>query len=285
MRSAVAKTNATSTLLGGADAPASRLCVGIDPHPGTLHSWGLPDTAIGVREFASQLVDTCLEHDIRVVKPQVALFERLGVAGMSTLAELIQSARERGARVIADAKRGDIGSTMAGYAEAWLAPGGDFESDGLTVSPYLGTGSLEPAMAAAAEHHKTVFVLAATSNPEADALQSATTSSGVSVAQSVLNDLQQRSQLADAVPALGAVIGATVNLAERGVELGSDWSLPILAPGFGHQGARLADIRDIFGAHSALVIPTVSRSVARDSADGLAGRLERHIEELARVEL
>ncbi len=285
MRSSVAKPNLTSALLGGAGGPASRLCVGIDPHPGTLHSWGLPDTAQGAREFASQLVDACLERNIRVVKPQVALFERLGVAGMSTLAELIQSARERGAQVIADAKRGDIGSTMAGYAEAWLAPGGDFESDGLTLSPYLGTGSLEPAIAAAAEHQKTVFVLAATSNPEAVALQSGTTSSGVSVAQSVLRDIQHRSQQGEASAALGAVIGATVNLAERGVELGTDWSLPILAPGFGHQGAQLADLRHIFGVHSALVIPTVSRSVAGDTADGLAERLERHIEELASVEL
>ena len=285
MRSSVAKPNPTSTLLGGAGAPASRLCVGIDPHPGTLHSWGLPDTAEGAREFASQLVDACLERDIRIVKPQVALFERLGVAGMSALAELIQGARERGALVIADAKRGDIGSTLAGYADAWLVPGGDFESDGLTLSPYLGTGSLEPAVATAAEHQKTVFVLGATSNPEANALQSATTSSGVSVAQSVLNDLHERSQRGGAGTAVGAVIGATVNLAGRGVELGSTWSLPILAPGFGYQGARLGEIRDIFGAHSALVIPTVSRSVAGDNADGLADRLERHREELARVEL
>ena len=270
-------------LLAAAGPASKRLCVGIDPHPDTLNSWGVGDDAGGALEFAERIFESAHELGVSVFKPQVALFERFGVAGMSALASWIQSARNAGALVIADAKRGDIGTTMAGYADAWLAPGGDFESDGLTLSPFLGTGSLEPAFVAAHQHRKTVFVLAATSNPEGARLQSAHTDQGVSVAQSVLHELEERSAQSDVPATIGAVIGATVALAARGITPSSPWSLPVLAPGFGHQGAPLTDLARVFGDISSWVIPTVSRSVASDSNEGLTQRLVAHIEELDRV--
>jgi orotidine-5'-phosphate decarboxylase len=91
---------------------------------------------------------------------------------------------------IGDAKRGDIGTTMAAYAQAWLTPGADFEVDAVTVSPYLGVGALRPALELAAEHNKGIFVLAATSNPEASHLQSSRGRSGDTVARQVFAELE-----------------------------------------------------------------------------------------------
>ncbi|MDK6572353.1 orotidine 5'-phosphate decarboxylase, partial [Escherichia coli] len=79
--------------------------------------------------------------------PQVAFYERFGSAGFAVLEETLAALRESGTLVVADAKRGDIGSTMAGYAAAWLQPGSPLEADALTLTPYLGVGSLEPAIA------------------------------------------------------------------------------------------------------------------------------------------
>ena len=185
--------------------------------------------------------------------------------------------------VIADAKRGDIGSTMAGYASAWLEPGSDFESDGLTVSPFLGVGALEPAFELAVTQEKTVFVLAATSNPEAVTLQTAIQTDGDTVSQGILHQLIDRVNSASAAPGwLGAVVGATLRLDDHGIDL-SHAKLPLLAPGFGYQGASLSSLRDAFGEASDHVIPTVSRSVAGESMEGLPARLDAHLQELHRV--
>ena len=150
-----------------------RLCVGIDPHAALLAQWGLEDTVEGLRAFSETCVEAFAGH-AAVVKPQVAFFERFGSAGYAVLEDTLAQLRESGTLVIADAKRGDIGSTMAGYAAAWLAPGSPLEADALTLTPYLGVGSLDPAIELAAQHGKGVFVMAANSNPEAVALQTGT---------------------------------------------------------------------------------------------------------------
>ena len=167
------------------------LCLGIDPHPEVLDAWGAPDSAEGLGRFVKDIVPLVVDSGCSVVKPQVAFFERHGIAGMRALGLLLQDLRSSDITVIGDAKRGDIGSTMAGYAQAWLTPGSDFEVDALTVVPYQGVGSLEPALSLAAEHSKGVFVLAATSNPEAWETQRALRSDGSSVAQGVVWDLAQ----------------------------------------------------------------------------------------------
>src|SRR5690606_17831545 len=117
------------------------LCVGIDPHAALLEQWGLSQNADGVRSFGLAVVDAAAGR-VGVVKPQVAFFERFGSKGFAALEDVISHARKAGLLVLADAKRGDIGSTMAGYASAWLAPGAPLESDAVTVSPYLGPESL-----------------------------------------------------------------------------------------------------------------------------------------------
>ena len=147
-----------------------RLCVGIDPHAALLDKWGLPDTIDGLQRFSSACVEA-FAGSVALVKPQVAFYERFGSAGFAVLEETLAALRESGTLVVADAKRGDIGSTMAGYAAAWLQPGSPLEADALTLTPYLGVGSLEPAISLAAAHGKGVFVMSANSNPEAEAFQ------------------------------------------------------------------------------------------------------------------
>lgn len=275
------------------DSAERRLCVGIDPHPEVLLHWGLRDDAAGSEEFSSRIIEAAVESGVALIKPQVALFERHGLAGMRVLAQIIGRMRTLGIRVIADAKRGDIGTSLQGYAAAWLTPGGDFESDALTLSPYLGVGALKPACDLALEHGKGVFVLAATSNPDGQRLQSATTPHGVSVAQEILEELQETVAQHQAARSagetgrwgavVGAVVGATVNHEALGVDLSRAADVVVLAPGFGHQGATLRDLSDLFGPATPRVIPTVSRSVAGHDPDGVLQRLANHLEELRRV--
>jgi orotidine-5'-phosphate decarboxylase len=151
------------TRLEQALAARGSLCVGIDPHPGLLSSWGLSDDVEGLAGFA----DICVEafaDSAPVVKPQSAFFEVYGSGGIAVLERTIAALRSAGALVVLDVKRGDIGTTMAAYARAYLDPASPLASDAITVSPYLGVGALQPAFDLAVEHDGGVFVLALTSN-------------------------------------------------------------------------------------------------------------------------
>ncbi|WP_431791629.1 orotidine-5'-phosphate decarboxylase [Microbacterium paraoxydans] len=247
------------------------LCVGIDPHAALLAAWGLTADAAGVREFGLRTVEAAAGR-VGVVKPQVSFFERYGAAGFAALEDVLAAARAAGLLVIADAKRGDIGSTMSDYAQAWLPAGAPLEADALTVNPYLGVGALEGAFALAEEHGKGLFVLAATSNPEATVLQRATTADGATVSAAVVAEVSRRN--AAATPAgewgsFGFVIGATVDAAEAGLAPFAPVA-PILAPGFGAQGATPADLARRFGPQAASVVASESRSLLSAGPAALA---------------
>ena len=251
------------------------LCVGIDPHEALLRAWGMDATPAGAREFGLRTVEAAAGR-VGVVKPQAAFYERYGAAGFAALEEVIAAARAAGLIVIADAKRGDIGTTMDGYAAAWLAPGAPLESDALTLSPYLGTDSLNAAFSAATAHEKGVFVLAATSNPEASALQRARVDDEESVAERVAHDVAARNIGAPgSLGPIGLVVGATVDRRAYGL---SDIVLagtPILAPGFGAQGAEPGDLGRLFGYVSSQVVASESRSILSAGPAGLAARIEQ----------
>jgi len=242
------------------------LCLGIDPHAGLLAAWGT-----GIREFGLRAVDAAAGV-VDWVKPQVAFYEALGAEGMAALAETIDAADAAGLRVIVDAKRGDIGSTMQGYADAWLHRG-----HWLTVSPYVGVAALEVALARAnlaRDGAPGIFVLCATSNPEGASIQQAVTASGRTVAAEVLEEVDRRSVEAGPLPRIGVVIGATVRLPSYGLDLERiDRFMPILAPGFGAQGAKLGDLRRIFGAAADQVIANVSRDALQAGPGALRARL------------
>ena len=248
-----------------------RLCVGIDPHASLLQSWGLADDVAGLKEFTSRCVEAFAGH-VALVKPQVAFFERFGSAGFAVLERALADLRESGTLVVADAKRGDIGSTMAGYADAWLGERSPLSTDAVTVSPYLGVGALQPVFDYAASTGAGVFVLAATSNPEAVELQSHADANGRSVAQHVvdecaaLNASASAQGLAGSVGNIGVVVGATLAVPPVLDGLGG----PVLMPGVGAQGGTRADVDRIAG--SSLGIPNVSRSVLSAGPDVAALR-------------
>jgi orotidine-5'-phosphate decarboxylase len=244
------------------------LCVGIDPHPALLDAWGLPDDASGLERFALTCADA-LGDTVAVVKPQSAFFESHGSAGIAVLERTIAACRDAGALVLLDVKRGDIGTTMAAYARAYLDPASPLTVDAITVSPYLGVGSLEPAFDLAARHDKGLFVLALTSNPEGPQFQLAQTSDGRAVAQAVVDDLAARNADVHPLGSLGVVVGATIGTS--GADL-SGLNGPFLVPGIGAQGGGADDVRRIFGPGTRAVVPSASREVLRHGPDPAALR-------------
>jgi orotidine-5'-phosphate decarboxylase len=269
------------------------LCVGIDPHPALLDAWDLPRTSAGLERFALAVVQA-LGETVAVFKPQSAFFEAFGSAGIAVLERVLVESRQAGALTLLDAKRGDIGSTMAAYAAGYLTDGAPLAADALTVSPYLGFGSLRPAVDAALESGRGLFVLCRTSNPEGAQVQLARGNgtggdeaagvrpggdeaagvrpggdeaadsagsggaSAVTVAQRIADAAADLNAGAAPLGSIGLVVGATIG--RTGVDL-SAVNGPMLAPGLGAQGATAEDLRTIFAdAHGAL-LPSTSRQV------------------------
>jgi orotidine-5'-phosphate decarboxylase len=265
------------------------LCVGIDPHGTLLRAWGLGDDAAGLERFSRTVVEALADR-VAVLKPQSAFFERFGSRGVAVLETVIGQARAAGALVLLDAKRGDIGSTMAAYADAYLDPAAPLAVDAVTLSPYLGFGALQPALDAAHAHGAGVFVLALTSNPEGAAVQRATAPGGRSVAQAVVDSAAAANAGVTPLGSVGLVVGATVG--EVGVDL-SALNGPVLAPGLGAQGGTPASLRRLFGPHAMppggvspgggpVVLPATSRDVLQHgpAVSGLRDAAERVLADL-----
>jgi orotidine-5'-phosphate decarboxylase len=252
------------------------LCPGIDPHPELLAAWGLSADTDGLRRFC----DSCVAAftGFAVVKPQVAFFETYGAAGYSVLEDTIAALRSGGVMVLADAKRGDIGSTMAAYAAAW-AGDSPLAADAVTASPYLGFGSLQPLLDCAATHRRGVFVLAATSNPEGAGVQSAQFE-GQTVAQSIVDAAAAVNSASSPEPgSVGVVVGATLSTPPDVSALGG----PVLVPGVGAQGGRPDALRGFAGARPGQLLPAVSREILRAGPDvaALRAAAEKRRDEVA----
>jgi orotidine-5'-phosphate decarboxylase len=244
------------------------LCVGIDPHPALLEAWSLPVNPDGLARFAEICVEA-FAAEVAIVKPQSAFFEVFGSHGISVLESTIAGCREAGALVLLDVKRGDIGTTMAAYARAYLDPSSPLAVDAITLSPYLGVGSLQPAFDAIAAHGTGAFVLALTSNPEGPQVQHARIADGRQVAQTVLDEVAKRNAGATPLGSVGVVVGATIGDAD--VDFGS-LNGPFLVPGIGAQGGSADDVRRIFGDGLTAVVPSASREVLRHGPDPAALR-------------
>ena len=247
-----------------------RLCVGIDPHPYLLQQWGLEDTVDGLRRFSEACVEAFADT-AALVKPHVAFYERF----------------EAGCLTVADAKRGDIGSTMAGYADAWLGESSPLRADAVTVSPYLGVAALQPVFDLAAKTGRGVFVLAATSNPEAVQLQNFRDDSHT-VAQHVVDTCAAfNSEYAESsaqdeganqhpVGDIGVVVGATLDTPPDLSQLNG----PVLLPGVGAQGATAADVAKITQTAPQLGFPNVSRAIL--NAGPQVADLQKAVQETSR---
>lgn len=254
------------------------LCVGIDPHASLLSAWGLNDDVAGLERFTGTVVEA-LAGTVAVFKPQSAFFERFGSRGIAVLEKAVQELRAAGALVVMDAKRGDIGSTMAAYAETFLHKDSPLFSDALTVSPYLGYGSLKPAVDLARENGTGLFVLALTSNPEGAEVQHAVREDGRTIGATILGHLAAENAGAGPLGSFGAVVGATLgDLSSYDLAING----PLLAPGIGAQGATPADLPGVFGDVVRNVVPSVSRGVLRHGPDvaGLRGAASRFADEI-----
>lgn len=258
-------------------AAGRHLCAGIDPHAPLLADWGLEDSAAGAERMGRDVV-AAAAGVAACVKPQISFFERFGSAGFIALERVLADAREAGVLVVGDVKRGDIGSTFAAYADAWLAPGSPLEVDAMTVAAYMGFDTLAGAFPYVREHGKGLFVLAATSNPEARDVQTAQRADGRSLAASMVDDAHAWNAAEapeENVGSIGVVLGATLKLSDFGIETAerSAPALPVLAPGFGHQGARIEDVAEIFGGIGHAVLANESRSILAGGGNGLAARI------------
>jgi orotidine-5'-phosphate decarboxylase len=247
------------------------LCAGIDPHAPLLAAWGLTDDAAGVERFGRTVVEA-LAGNVACVKPQAAFFERHGSRGVAALERVVADAREAGLLTIVDAKRGDIGSTMAAYADAF-AGDSPLAGDAVTVSPYLGFESLRPVLDLAAANGRGVFVLALTSNEEGATVQHAVASDGRSVARTVAESAAAENSGAEPFGDVGLVVGATVGSAVEELQIDLDAvNGPLLAPGVGAQGATARDLQRVFGTARRLVLAASSREILRVGPDPAALR-------------
>lgn len=232
-------------------------CAGIDPHRELLQEWRIGEDLAGLETFAMTAVEA-LAPVVAAIKPQSAFFERFGSRGIAVLERVIGTAREAGALVILDVKRGDIGSTSQAYADAYLDPASPLASDAITASPYLGFGSLDPMLDTAARHGAGVFALALTSNKEAPEVQHASVGEAT-VAGTMLAHLRARNSGASPLGSFGAVVGATIGQSAERLDING----PLLVPGIGAQGGSAADVRRIFAGVLSSVLPSSSRDVLR----------------------
>lgn len=262
------------------------LCVGIDPHSSLLTDWNLPDTADGAEQMGRAVIEAAADV-AACVKPQIAFFERFGSAGYSALEHVFADARSAGVPIIADVKRGDIGSSFAAYAQAWLSPESPLEADAMTVVAYQGFGSVHAAFDLAEHHGKGVFVLAATSNPEAAEVQRSLRPDGRTVAQAMVEEAMQFNRdhcPTQTVGNVGVVLGATLHLADFSIntsELPQPPFLPVLAPGFGAQGGKIEHARDIFGSLAWALLANESRGILLGGKSGLSQRIRQRSDHIA----
>lgn len=244
----------------------SPLCLGIDPAPQLLHDWGLPDSVAGLTRFCETVMEAA-DGTLAVIKPQSAFFERFGPEGLAVLAAVIKSIREQETLALLDCKRGDIGTTLEAYADAFLGSASPYQADAITVSPYLGLQTLQPAFLKANATATAVFVVVRSSNPEGRALQNAMLPDGIPAADSIADGIAafNRSVTAEIGP-VGAVIGATLAPSEAQTLDRLAQSL-ILAPGIGAQGASFADMANTFGERVRQAIPSISRGILKHGPD------------------
>ena len=250
------------------------LCTGLDPHRALVQAWGLDYTLGGLERFAMTCVDA-FAGSVAVVKPQSAFFEVFGSGGIAVLERVLADLRAAGTLTVLDVKRGDIGSTMQAYADAYLGDDSPLRADAVTLSPFLGYESLRPALSLAARTGRGAFVLALTSNPEGYAVQHAE-HAGSTVAAGIVDgaamdnaEAASRGELGSVGLVVGATVGAAV--ARLGLDLAAA-NVPILAPGVGAQGGTAEDLRQVFGPALPNVLASSSREVLAAGPDAAALR-------------
>ncbi len=270
-RSAIAATTFGDRVAAAVDAKRSQLLVGLDPRPellpvelrGDIHR-SRASAADAVGRFCRGLIDAVAPYVVGV-KAQLAYFETLGADGLRSFEEVCEYARAANLLVVADAKRGDIGSSARAYADAYLEEREDRPPpvDALTVNPYLGSDSIEPFLAACRRSGNGIFCLVKTSNAGSADIQDAALSDGRQVWQHVAElvagwgqDLVGERGLSS----VGAVVGATYPRAIGEARKLMPQAI-LLLPGVGAQGGTPADVARAFTSGPASALVPVSRAV------------------------
>ena len=283
------------------------LCVGLDPHleriPALFRQGSMaprdPRTAAAVESFLGAVLDRVSDR-AAIVKPQIAFFERLGWPGLKALEAVVAKARGLSLPVLLDAKRGDVGSTAAAYAEAYLGAEAALEADAMTVNPYLGGDALAPFVERAEGHGRGLFVLVKTSNPGSGDFQDRTLEGGGTLFETVAESLAETALKlrgpATGWSSLGVVVGATWPGESERVRRRLPHSL-FLVPGYGAQGGSAADaVRGLVpgpdgrleggvvsSSRGILFPPLDADAGARGWERAIDGALDRAIDELAAV--
>ncbi len=263
--------NFADRLLQAVDSKRSHVVLGLDPdfsllppavrdkHAGLSYGTETEMVIACFREFLLTLLHA-LECEVVAVKIQAAYFEALGHAGYELYQDLIRLGQQLGYLVIADVKRGDIGSTAEAYAKAHLDVAG---ADAVTANPWFGTDGLEPFFLRARENGKGVFVLVKTSNPSSSELQDLLLQSGETVYQRVadmVGNWGAGTQGERGYRSVGAVVGGTHP--EQAAELRRRMpGVLFLVPGYGAQGARAGDLIGVFDAAGTGAVVNSARAI------------------------
>jgi orotidine-5'-phosphate decarboxylase len=265
---AVATATFADRLAEAVERKRSQIVVGLDPRVELLpvELRGDPDIAGAISRFCCGLVDAVAPHVV-AVKPQLAFFEAHGAEGVRAFEDVCGYARRAGLLVIADGKRGDIGSTARAYAAAYLESG---RADALTVNTYLGSDSVEPFLQACRRTGAGIFCLVKTSNPGGADVQDLTLSDGRPLWQQVAELVKEWGEELvgeHGLSSVGAVVGATHPRAVSEARRLMPQAI-ILLPGVGAQGATPADVARAFTSGPASALVTVSRSIMYAAKEG-----------------
>lgn len=279
---AVATLTFADRLAAEVERKRSQLVVGLDPQPEFLPV----ELGGDISRFCCGIIDAVAPHAV-AVKPQLAFFEALGSPGMAAFEEVCEYAHKAGLLVIADGKRGDIGSTARAYSAAYLE-GDEPRADALTVNPWLGRESIEPYLAAARRYGAGIFCIVKTSNAGGD-VQDVTLSDGQPMWHHVAKLVAEWGQdLVGEVglSSVGAVVGATHARAVGEARKLMPQTI-LLLPGIGAQGGQTSDLVRAFTSGPASALVNASRSVIyahrdtgrdfRDAAGAEAARVKNEV--------
>lgn len=247
------------------------LCVGIDPHRKLLTDWGYNIDAEGAELYAMRMLQAASGR-AAAVKFQSSMFERYGSKGIAALERVLYAARQMGIITIVDCLHGGLATTISAISDAYFKPGAPLLADAITLLPYYGARSLGGVINDALDNGRGVFVASLTSNEEGASLQTAIRQrgdyKGKTVAFGVASTVQKFNNGINGMGSVGLIIGATIGqwIDDSGIDP-SQFTGPILSPGYGWQGAEAKDLRSVFKGTKGNVLVTVSRFIASHGPD------------------
>lgn len=267
-----------SKLIDKIDQTGAPVCVGLDPVPGFIpehirkaayaeYGANLQGGAEALWEFNKAIIDEVYDL-IPAVKPQIAMYEQFGIPGLIVYERTVRYSKEKGLIVIGDAKRGDIGSTSQAYAlghlghveiEGNICRG--FDTDMLTVNPYLGTDGIRPFIEVCKQEDKGLFILVKTSNPSSGEFQDKMTE-GMHLYEQVAKKVEEwgGESMDGEYSDIGAVVGATYPKVSKALRSLMPKTY-FLVPGYGAQGGSAEDLRHCFNEDGRGAIVNSSRGI------------------------